>query len=86
MARDERARQTPGMVKRTIAAVLWFVSGWYLGAMLAYILGISAVLGPILGISLAVVIGVDPLHRIWETQSRERVEARLADLVAERQF
>ena len=73
------------MVKRIAAAVLWFVSGWYLGAMVAYILGISAVLGPIFAIALAVVIAGDPMHRIWEIQDRPRVEARLAELVAERQ-
>lgn len=53
------------MTKRLLATFLWFYTGWYAGAFIASILGVSSVLGPILGVSAALLIGRDPLHRVW---------------------
>lgn len=55
----------PLMSKRVLAAILWFFAAWYLGASIALYLGISAYLGPILGIAAAAVFGGDPLGIIW---------------------
>ncbi len=65
MALSADARESTGMSKRVLAAVLWFYGGWCLGAMLASVLGISGLLGPILGMTGAVLIAGDPRHIIW---------------------
>ncbi len=53
------------MNKRIAAAVLWFFAGWYVGAYVAVLFGISGMIGPILGISAATLFGVDPRQVIW---------------------
>ena len=53
------------MTKRVAAAFLWFYTGWYAGAFLAEMLGVSAVIGPILGAAAAVLLVGDPLRIIW---------------------
>ena len=54
------------MTKRFLAAMLWFYTGWYAGAMLAEFLGVSPVLGPMIGAAAAGLIAVDPRHLIWK--------------------
>ena len=54
------------MTKRILAAFLWFYAGWYAGAMLAEFLGVSAVLGPIIGAAAAGLIVGDPRRMIWK--------------------
>ena len=51
--------------KRVLAAILWFYSGWYAGAMLADLVGVSALLGPIIGAAAAGLIVGDPRRIIW---------------------
>ncbi len=53
------------MVKRTIAALLWFYAGWCFGALAAFALGVSPVLGPVLGVAAAGLIAGDPRRVIW---------------------
>ena len=53
------------MTKRVVATVLWFYAGWYAGAMIAFLFGLSAALGPILATAAAGVVGLDPRHLIW---------------------
>lgn len=60
------------MYQRIAAAVLWFFAGLYLGGWLALLAGISDLIGPILGISAAVLFAGDPLGIIW---SRHEVAA-----------
>lgn len=55
----------PPMSKRLAAAVLWFFAAWYLGAWIALLMGVSEILGPILGIAAAAVFAGDPLGIIW---------------------
>ena len=59
------------MTKRVLAAGLWLFSGWYLGAFIAWVLGISALLGPALGITAAILIAGDPRGIIWMRPARE---------------
>jgi hypothetical protein len=69
------------MKKRMFAAVLWFYAGWYGGALLAELIGLSAVLGPIVGAAAAFVFAGDPRGIIWtrpmavaeSTPSREQL-------------
>ncbi len=53
------------MKKRALAAVLWFYSMWYAGAMIAQFAGLSPALGPILGTAAAAIIAGDPRGIIW---------------------
>jgi hypothetical protein len=68
--------------KRILAAVLWFYAGWYAGATIAYFLGISEVLGPILGTAAAGLIAGDPRGIIWTVRS-ERIERRIRALAVQ---
>jgi len=53
------------MTKRILAAMLWFYAGWYAGAILADFIGVSPMLGPILGTAVAAVMVGDPRRLIW---------------------
>jgi hypothetical protein len=72
----------PMTAKRILAAVLWFYAGWYAGATIAYFLGVSEVLGPILGTATAGLIAGDPRGIIWTVRS-ERIERRIRALAAQ---
>lgn len=54
------------MTKRIVAALLWFYAGWYAGAILAEFLGLSPVLGPLIGAAAAGLIAGDPRRIIWK--------------------
>jgi hypothetical protein len=58
------------MKKRAAAALLWFYAAWYAGAMIAQVLGLSQVLGPILGTAAAAIVAGDPRRIIWSRASR----------------
>lgn len=66
-ATDHRAP----MNKRIAVGILWLFAGWYLGNIVAYYVGISDLLGPILGIAAAAIVAGDPFGRIW-TGSAQR--------------
>ena len=53
------------MKKRIVAAILWFNAAWFMGAALAFAMGLSPALAPILAIAAAAIIAVDPRHLIW---------------------
>ena len=57
------------MKKRLLAAFLWFYAGWYAGALLADFLGVSPVLGPLIGAVAAALIVGDPRRIIWTAKS-----------------
>lgn len=57
------------MKKRAVAAILWFYAAWYAGAMVAHMLGLSSVLGPILGTAAAAIVAGDPRRLIWSRAS-----------------
>jgi hypothetical protein len=57
------------MVKRILAAFLWFYAGWYGGALLASFLGLNPALGPIIGAAAAALIVGDPRQLIWKAKS-----------------
>ena len=57
------------MKKRILATFLWFFAGWYGGAVIAYALDVSAILGPILGVAAAGLIAGDPRGIIWSRRS-----------------
>lgn len=58
------------MTKRVLAALLWFYTGWYAGAMIADIVGISPYLGPLIGAAAAGLIAGDPRRIIWTSRAK----------------
>jgi hypothetical protein len=58
------------MKKRALAALLWFYSMWYAGAMIAQVVGLSPALGPILGTAAAALIAGDPRGIIWTREPK----------------
>jgi hypothetical protein len=65
MVRNGNAADARVMKKRALAAVLWFYAAWYVGAMVANVLGVSGALGPIFGTAAAAIIAGDPRRLIW---------------------
>jgi hypothetical protein len=63
------------MTKRVLAAILWFYTGWYAGAMLAEFIGVSPVLGPIIGAAAAGLIVGDPRRIIWNARAARPASA-----------
>ena len=61
------------MKKRLAAALLWFYVTWYAWALVASLMGVTELAGPVLGAALAAFIAGDPMHRIW-SQRTERPE------------
>jgi hypothetical protein len=59
------------MKKRALAAVLWFLAGWYAGAVAAMLLGWSPYAGPVMGTIAAALIAGDPFHLIWSVRRAE---------------
>jgi hypothetical protein len=57
------------MKKRLLAAFLWFYAGWYAGALLADLFGVSPVLGPLIGAITAALIVGDPRRIIWSAKA-----------------
>ena len=74
-------RGSCGHEKRALAAVLWFYAGWYAGAMLAEIIGVSALLGPLIGAAAAGLIAGDPGRIIWSV--RDVADGRGLETAAE---
>lgn len=58
------------MKKRAAAAILWFYAGWFVGAAVAFVAGLSPALGPILGTAAAAIVAVDPRQLFWARPSR----------------
>jgi len=58
------------MRARIVAVPLWFLTGWFVGAILAFALGISPILAPVAAVATAALFAGDPRHVIWR---RDRV-------------
>lgn len=61
------------MTKRAIAALLWFYAGWYAGAFIAELVGVTPLLGPVIGAAAAGLIAGDPRRIIWTARSTRQV-------------
>jgi hypothetical protein len=57
------------MKKRILAAFLWFYAGWYVGAVIAFAVGVSPMLGPIIGAAAAALFVGDPRRIIWAAKA-----------------
>jgi hypothetical protein len=56
------------MKKRVLTTALWFFAGWYVANILAFVFGVSDIMGPIVGTAAAALIGGDPFRAIWTTR------------------
>jgi hypothetical protein len=54
---------------RVLSTVLWFFAGWYVANFAVAFFGANAMIGPLVGITAAVLIGGDPLRLIWTARS-----------------
>ena len=57
-------------VRRIAAAILWLYAAWYAGSAIAMLIGVPDLLGPVLGLTAGLIVGVDPRHLIWMRASR----------------
>ena len=48
------------MNKRVAAVPLWFLTGWMVAAMAAFVLGLPSWIAPLTAVSVAVVVALDP--------------------------
>ncbi|HEV8546906.1 MAG TPA: hypothetical protein VGQ64_11470 [Candidatus Limnocylindrales bacterium] len=58
------------MKKRVLAAVLWSATGWYVGAVAAWLLNVGPVLPVVLAVSAALIVAGDPRRVIWTDGNR----------------
>jgi hypothetical protein len=62
-------------MKRAVAAILWFMTGWWIGAFIAFGLDLTSVLAPISGLALAGLFAGDPFHLVWARPAEAVVPA-----------
>ena len=55
------------MAKRLLLTLLWFFTGWYAGAMVAELTGLTEFLGPVVGAAFGAVYAGDP-RGLWGTR------------------
>jgi hypothetical protein len=74
------------MVKRVAAGFLWFFAGWYFGAFVVFVMGVTPLVGPALGLLAAALVAGDPFGIFWAkrapTATRERVRRRLDEALS----
>ncbi len=62
-------------MKRLLAATLWFYAAWYAGSLLAAVIGVPDLIGPVVGIAAGLIVGVDPRHLIWNRSPKMTASA-----------
>ena len=67
-------------MKRIAATLLWFYTGWYVGSIIATLIGVPDLLGPIVGIAAGTLVAIDPRRLIWTPSPSPATRARLAGL------
>ena len=53
------------MNKRIIATPLWFLTGWMVGAMAAFVVGLPSWIAPVTALCVAAVVALDPAGWFW---------------------
>jgi hypothetical protein len=67
-------------MKRYLAAALWLYALWYLGSMIAAFVGVPDLLGPALGLTAGLIVGIDPRRLIWARGAGTRAAAQTASI------
>jgi len=68
------------MLKRGLSGFLWVISMWFGYELVLLVVDAPRFLGPVLGLSLAAFVMVDPRHLFWPAPARPTIE-RSADEV-----
>ena len=71
------------MLKRVLAALLWFYAGWYGGNILADLMGVTMLLGPIIGAAAAALVAGDPRHIIWTARTMSKQAPRVNEVATD---
>jgi hypothetical protein len=53
------------MKLRVVSAVLWFLAGWLGVGSIAFHLGLSQAVGPLVGLAWAALVVIDPKDLVW---------------------
>ena len=53
------------MTKRIIATPLWFLTGWMVGAMAEFVVGLPSWIPPVTALCVAAVVALDPARWFW---------------------
>jgi hypothetical protein len=62
------------MSKRALAAMLWFAAIWFGYEIVWSLTGSPRIVGPILAASVAAIVTIDPVGRIWARSTRRYVD------------
>lgn len=57
------------MAKRNLAAILWFVAGWWAGELIVPLMSLPYLLAFVPGIALAAFVRWDPYHLFWSSST-----------------
>jgi hypothetical protein len=57
------------MIKRSLAALVWFYVAWVGWNVVAYMTGWSILLGPVVATMVSALVAGDPMHRIWTARA-----------------
>ena len=71
------------MLKRVLAALLWFYAGWYGGNILADLTGVTLLLGPVIGAAAAALVAGDPRHIIWTARNMSKTTPRANEVATD---
>jgi hypothetical protein len=64
----KQLRALPTRKLRVLSTVLWFFAGWYVANFAVALFGANAMVGPIVGIAAAALIGADPFRVLWTSK------------------
>jgi hypothetical protein len=62
------------MLKRGLSGFLWLITVWFGYELLLLVVDAPRFLGPVLGLSLAAFVMVDPLHVFWSAPAHPTIE------------
>lgn len=64
------------MKLRIVSTFLWFFAGLILTDAFAYALGVTQLVGVLVGAAWAAFVNIDPKHLIWGVESRGHAAAK----------
>jgi hypothetical protein len=56
-------------MKRLIAGPLWFLAFWLMYELLWSLTGVPRLMGPVIGLVVALTVWIDPIHLFWPVRS-----------------